>query len=78
VVKAFRTVLADPGVEVMLVNIFAGINRCDWVAEGVEDRHDAGEVSDTSSVNGVAHHAGTHRSFCDAPANCELSTTSYG
>jgi malate-CoA ligase subunit beta len=35
VVKAFRTVLADPNVEVMLVNIFAGINRCDWVAEGV-------------------------------------------
>jgi malate-CoA ligase subunit beta len=35
VVKAFRTVLADPEVEVVLVNIFAGINRCDWVAEGV-------------------------------------------
>ena len=27
--------LADEGVKVMLVNIFAGINRCDWVAEGV-------------------------------------------
>ncbi len=35
VVRAFRTVLADPGVSVILVNIFAGINRCDWVAEGV-------------------------------------------
>jgi succinyl-CoA synthetase beta subunit len=35
VVKAFRTVLSDKNVEVMLVNIFAGINRCDWVAEGV-------------------------------------------
>jgi len=35
VVRAFRTVLADKAVEVMLVNIFAGINRCDWVAEGV-------------------------------------------
>ncbi len=35
VVRAFRTVLADKGVEVLLVNIFAGINRCDWVAEGV-------------------------------------------
>jgi succinyl-CoA synthetase beta subunit len=35
VVKAFRTVLSDRNVEVMLVNIFAGINRCDWVAEGV-------------------------------------------
>ena len=35
VVKAFRTVLADRNVQVVLVNIFAGINRCDWVAEGV-------------------------------------------
>ena len=25
----------DEGVKVVLVNIFAGINRCDWVAEGV-------------------------------------------
>jgi malate-CoA ligase subunit beta len=33
--KAFNLVLADPDVEAMLVNIFAGINRCDWVAEGV-------------------------------------------
>jgi succinyl-CoA synthetase beta subunit len=35
VVRAFRTVLADRNVAVILVNIFAGINRCDWVAEGV-------------------------------------------
>jgi malate-CoA ligase subunit beta len=35
VVRAFRTVLADRNVGVILVNIFAGINRCDWVAEGV-------------------------------------------
>jgi len=35
VLKAFRTVLSDDNVEVVLVNIFAGINRCDWVAEGV-------------------------------------------
>ncbi len=35
VLRAFRTVLGDPKVRVMLVNIFAGINRCDWVAEGV-------------------------------------------
>ena len=31
----FRLVLSDEKVEAMLVNIFAGINRCDWVAEGV-------------------------------------------
>ncbi len=35
IVKAFRSVLADENVSVLLVNIFAGINRCDWVAEGV-------------------------------------------
>lgn len=33
--RAFRLVLADEGVKAMLVNIFAGINRCDWIAEGV-------------------------------------------
>lgn len=33
--KAFRLVLSDENVKVILVNIFAGINRCDWVAEGV-------------------------------------------
>jgi malate-CoA ligase subunit beta len=35
VAKAFRLVLSDPRVEGILINIFAGINRCDWVAEGV-------------------------------------------
>ena len=35
VLKAFRVVLGDDKVKAMLVNIFAGINRCDWVAEGV-------------------------------------------
>lgn len=35
VAKAFRLVLSDSNVEAILVNIFAGINRCDWVAEGV-------------------------------------------
>ncbi len=35
VAKAFNLVLEDEKVETMLVNIFAGINRCDWVAEGV-------------------------------------------
>ncbi|HEU4641340.1 MAG TPA: malate--CoA ligase subunit beta, partial [Gemmatimonadaceae bacterium] len=35
VAAAFRLVLSDPRVRVVLVNIFAGINRCDWVAEGI-------------------------------------------
>ena len=33
--KAFRLVKSDRNVKAILVNIFAGINRCDWVAEGV-------------------------------------------
>ncbi len=35
VIKAFKAVLADENVEALLINIFAGINRCDWVAEGI-------------------------------------------
>lgn len=35
VAKAFRLVMSDKNVEAILVNIFAGINRCDWVAEGI-------------------------------------------
>ena len=35
VAKAMRLVMEDENVHAILVNIFAGINRCDWVAEGV-------------------------------------------
>jgi malate-CoA ligase subunit beta len=35
VAAAFRLVLSDSNIQAMLVNIFAGINRCDWVAQGV-------------------------------------------
>ena len=35
VCQAFQTVLSDANVRVILVNIFAGINRCDWIANGV-------------------------------------------
>ena len=35
VAAAFRLVLSDKKVGAILVNIFAGINRCDWVAQGV-------------------------------------------
>ncbi len=35
VAKAFRLVVSDENVQAILVNIFAGINRCDWVAEGI-------------------------------------------
>src|SRR2546422_2234304 len=35
VAAAFRLVLANHKVNAILVNVFAGINRCDWVAQGV-------------------------------------------
>jgi malate-CoA ligase subunit beta len=35
VLTSFKSVLNDRNVEAILVNIFAGINRCDWIAEGV-------------------------------------------
>ena len=35
IANAFRIVLEDANVRTILVNVFAGINRCDWVAEGV-------------------------------------------
>ena len=35
VAKAFRLVMSDDNVQAILVNIFAGINRCDWIAEGL-------------------------------------------
>lgn len=35
IANAFRIVLEDPNVKVILLNIFAGINRCDWVATGI-------------------------------------------
>jgi malate-CoA ligase subunit beta len=56
VLKAFRAVLQDERVRVMLVNIFAGINRCDWVAQGVVDAFHAIDVK----VPVVVRLAGTH------------------
>ena len=35
VTKAFKIILRDPDVKVVLVNIFGGIVRCDLIAEGV-------------------------------------------
>jgi len=35
IASAFRIVLDDPNVKVLLLNIYAGINRCDWIAEGI-------------------------------------------
>ncbi len=54
--KAFRAVLNDENVRAMLVNIFAGINRCDWVAQGVVDAFAAIDVE----IPVVVRLAGTH------------------
>ena len=35
IVKAFKLITSDKKVKVILINIFAGINRCDWIAEGI-------------------------------------------
>ena len=43
--KAFRAVLQDRNVNVVLINIFAGINRCDWVAEGIVSAFEELEIS---------------------------------
>ncbi len=56
VLKAVRAVLHDERVTAMLVNIFAGINRCDWVAQGVVDAFAAMDVR----VPVVVRLAGTH------------------
>ena len=37
VATSIELVLSDDNVEAILVNIFAGINRCDWVAQGIVD-----------------------------------------
>ena len=56
VAKAFKLVTMDKNVEAILVNIFAGINRCDWVAEGVVQALEKSPVN----VPVIVRLAGTH------------------
>jgi malate-CoA ligase subunit beta len=56
VARAFKLVTMDKGVRAVLVNIFAGINRCDWVAQGVVK---AVEI-EPLSVPLIVRLAGTH------------------
>ena len=56
VAKAFKLVTIDKNVEAILVNIFAGINRCDWVAEGVVQALEKSPVG----VPVIVRLAGTH------------------
>lgn len=44
IANAFRIVLEDPNVQVLLLNIYAGINRCDWIAEGIVKAMDSQAV----------------------------------
>ena len=37
VATSIELVLSDTSVDAILINIFAGINRCDWVAQGIVD-----------------------------------------
>ena len=45
IVKAFKLISMDKNVKVILVNIFAGINRCDWVADGIVQALEKIEIS---------------------------------
>jgi len=56
VAKAFKLVTMDKNVEAILVNIFAGINRCDWVAEGVVQALEKNPLN----VPVIVRLAGTH------------------
>lgn len=56
VATAFTLVVSDPQVRAVLVNIFAGINRCDWVATGIVEA--ARKVG--LSIPLVVRLAGTH------------------
>jgi malate-CoA ligase subunit beta len=54
--KAFRAVLVDDRVTAVLVNIFAGINRCSWVAQGIVSAYQTLDVR----LPVVVRLAGTH------------------
>jgi len=56
VAKAFRLVRTDEKVQAILVNIFAGINRCDWVAEGIVQALEANPID----VPVIVRLVGTH------------------
>ena len=74
VAAAFNLVLSDHNVKAILVNIFAGINRCDWVAQGVVQaakglacaagrapcRHQRGGGQAHHRRVRTAHHLGRH------------------
>ena len=56
IAAALRLVLSDQNVRAILVNIFAGINRCDWVAKGIVQAYREVNIK----VPFVVRLAGTH------------------
>ncbi|MGH8757020.1 MAG: malate--CoA ligase subunit beta, partial [Burkholderiales bacterium] len=56
IAAALRLVLTDRNVRAILVNIFAGINRCDWVAKGIVQAYRDVDIK----VPFVVRLAGTH------------------
>ena len=55
---AFRIILKDPNVKVILVNIFGGIVRCDRVANGIVDAYK--NMKDTISIPIIVRLQGTN------------------
>ena len=62
VTAALRIILADPGVKVVMFNIFGGITRCDEVAKGIVQA--INEIKPT--VPFVARITGTNKEAGDA------------
>ncbi len=58
VANAFKLVLSDKNVSVILVNIFAGINRCDWIAKGVVEAAKGLKVPLVVRLAGTNHEEG--------------------
>ena len=70
VAAAFRLVLSDPRVRCVLVNIFAGINRCDWVAAG---NHSGGEGRERAGADRRAARGNERRAGARDPARQRVS-----
>lgn len=62
--KGFQIISADPNVKAILVNIFGGIVRCDWVAQGIIDAYK--NRGDGIRVPIVARLQGTHAEMAQA------------
>ena len=71
--EALRIILMDPGVKVLLINIFGGITRCDEVAKGIIEAIEKVGVEVPMVVRLVGTNEEEGR---DILANAELTTAS--